>query len=160
MGPRLHRTTSNLNKRRAVATMGPRGAPGRPRAMRNPLPKKSTALARRFPVGICRHCRHCRHCGHDAALKSHCVTTYTNTHRERPIAINFVVSRDTGASARRHHKTARGLWRHCTRGGLRQLLLNGRRMSRNYKESQEHTKHGQKTPQLSGRHHTSLSTCN
>ena len=68
------------------------------------------------------------------------------------------MSRDTGASARRHHKAARGLWRHCTRGVLRQLLLNGRRMSRNYKESQEHTKHGQKTPQLSGRHHTSLST--
>ena len=36
---------------RAVATAGPRGAPGRPHAMRNPPLEKSTALARRFPVG-------------------------------------------------------------------------------------------------------------
>ena len=36
MGPRLHRITSNSNKRRVISKKDPHGAPGRPHAMRNP----------------------------------------------------------------------------------------------------------------------------
>ena len=67
MAPRLHRITSNFNKRRAVATAGPRGAPSRPRAMRTPRgpPLKNRLRSRAdfqwASVGICRHCRHRRH---------------------------------------------------------------------------------------------------